>query len=251
MAVVPRQNQAQAQAMYSDLAHWMAIALVHPVAYKQDTDWTGLAIRIRYHEPTIVIGGPQLLGWLVEHKQYHVLAAPDAKLQFVLTGPPFPVPGNLQSMAGQTVCAPLAPNLATLLWENEFAGDPLAQPVVKPVSSWSDGLKQQAAGACRWALTPAGFVTHQAVQWKSATVPNQGIAVAPSMPPAVRRRFKAALLSPAGQTALAPIKAAFHLHAAFGPATSDDYRSFGRLIAQFPGWNTSATGAQVASSNAP
>lgn len=251
LSVVPRQNKEQAQAMYSHLATWIATETGHPVTYMQDTDWTSLAIRVRYHAPTVIIGGPQLLGWLVQHKQYHVLVAPEAKLQFVLTGPPFPVPGNLQSMAGQMVCAPLAPNLATLLWENEFAADPLSQPVINPVSSWGDGLKQQAAGRCRWTLTPAGFVTHQTIQWKSAMVPNQGIAVAPSMPAAMRQRLRAALLSPAGLAALAPIEKAFHLHnTPFGPARSEDYRSFGPLLAQFPGW-TAASGAQVASSNAP
>lgn len=214
-AFPPRDAATKARETYEPIAALLSRVIGKPVALRYTDNWLTYQKEMKADAHDLVFDAPAFIGWRAA-KFGH---APLAKLQGELT---FSVIADkddrrivhVKDLAGRQVCAFPPPNMATLFLYNQF-NNPARQPVLVHIDDFKDAYRGLLSGRCQAAVIPSVMVRKldQAnatrVVYQSTAYPNPGFSASTRIPPELRKKIAAALLSPEGAAATATLRAGF------------------------------------------
>ena len=213
----PRQGLAQANAVYGSIARFLTQATGAPITFHYIDNWLSYMAAVHDNTAAIYFDGPAFIGWRVAHWHDQAAVALSGDLNFVLVtkkgGHP---PLRIDDLIGRGVCAFSPPNLGTLTLDSQFP-NPARQPYIVVIHNFAEAARNIIDGSCMAALEPLPVYKHQAMQFpgklqvadKIPGLPNQGFSLSAKVPPALRHKIIAALLSPAGRAATKPLRDMF------------------------------------------
>ncbi len=217
MIAPPRQSQTQEQAVYGRIAQFLAQATGAPIRFRYTSNWLTYMAEVHGNKADIYFDGPSFVGWRIARWHDHAAVALSGHLKFVLVakkgGPSL---SKVSDLVGRSVCAFSPPNLATLTLDSSFT-NPERRPYIVVIHSFREAARNVIDGNCMAALEPLPVYKHQSAQFpgklrlagKIPGLPNQAFSLSNAMPSALREKIIAALLSPAGRAATAPLRDIF------------------------------------------
>lgn len=214
-AFPPRDAATTAQETYEPIAALLSRVVGKPVVLRYTDNWLTYQKEMKADEHDLVFDAPAFIGWRVAKFGHVPLAKLQGELMFsVIVGKDDRRIHHMSHLAGRQVCAFPPPNMATLFLYNQFS-NPARQPVLVHIDNFKDAYQGLLSGRCQAAVIPAVMV--QKLDRTNATrsvhqsnrYPNPGFSASPRIPPELRQKIAAALLSPEGAAATATLRAGF------------------------------------------
>lgn len=214
-AFPPRDAATKAHETYEPIAALLSRTTGKRIVVRYTDNWLTYQRDMKADTHDLVFDAPAFIGWRAA-KFGHV---PLVKLQGELT---FSVVVNkddqrirqMRDLAGRQICAFPPPNMATLFLYDQF-DNPARQPAIVHINNFKDAYQGLLTGRCQAAVIPSMMVQKldQAnvtrVIYQSARYPSPGFSASTRIPPELRKKIVAALLSPDGVAATATLRAAF------------------------------------------
>lgn len=213
----PRQNAAQAKAIYGPIAKFLTTATGAPITYHYISNWLTYMSEVRANKASLYFDGPALIGWRIARWHDQAAVALKGHLNFVVISKAHGKPiSQIKDLVGEPVCAFSPPNLGTLTLDSWFP-NPERQPFIMVIHTFADGAQNILSGSCRALLVPLPVYRHMAakfpgrlrIAYKAPPLPNQGFSISSKVPGPLRRKIIEALLSPAGLRATKPLRDLF------------------------------------------
>jgi len=209
----PRETEAQGMRVYGPIAAFLTEVLGHKVVYEHPNGWLTYELWIWEDHADIYFDGPQFMAWRMIHLDQTIgprVPQPQDWRLYTWKGSPVT---NLQEAAnGASLCAPPVPNFGTL-WVTSLFRNPSRQPFIRNTSGWTPIFKAVRNHSCTLGIGPKLTIEsldphHQLVTIlkKGPAYPNQGFTVSAKLPLSVRTTIVHALLSPAGEKAMMPLR---------------------------------------------
>jgi ABC-type phosphate/phosphonate transport system substrate-binding protein len=238
MSSAPREEQAEAEAIYGPLAEHLTKVLGKKVVYKYSGNWgmyQGLMQKGAYD---IVFDGPHFNSWRVDRTQHNVIVkVPGEHVFVVLTRKDNDKLRELKQLAGRTVCAHAPPNLGTLTMLNEF-DNPARQPLIVNIDGWKNIYDGLMANKCVAAVIPLKALekfekdgNRQAkIIFRGATLPDNAFSVGPRLTPSDQDKVARALLSPEGEKATTVLREKYAHGKSFAAANNKEFAGLGTYL---------------------
>jgi len=213
----PRQGSKAASAIYGRIAQFLAQATGTPIVFHYINNWLTYTEAVRTNKADIYFDGPSFIGWRIAHWHDRAAVALSGHLNFVLiakTGDRSV--SQVKDLIGRGVCAFSPPNLGTLTLDSWFH-NPARRPYMVVIHTFPEAIHSIILGKCVAAIVPvpvykrlaAKFPGQIRVVYKAPPLPNQGFSISSRVPPDLRHKIIAALLSPAGLEATKPLRDMF------------------------------------------
>lgn len=237
MSSPPRGTAKTETATYAPIASMLSRATGARIVYEFPGDWLTYTHNMRSGAYDLLFDGPHFVSWRVDHQHAIPIAKlPQPHIWVLLEKTSNTRVTTLENLAGRTVCAPPPPNFGALVLQSLFP-DPLSQPVFVPTKSWKDGYEGVAHGQCVAAIVPLTTYhimdpdgTHEKILFQHAPYPNQAWTASARMPAELVTRITQALLSPAGQQVLKPLRERFAHGRRFVPAEASEYAGIDQIL---------------------
>lgn len=221
--------------LYRPLVDYLTKVTGHPIKFVGTHSWMVYSVDQSRGRYTIIFDGPTFIAWRDQHLHYHPVARLGGRLTFdvVTTDPDI---RTMRQLDGQPVCANALPNLATMILMNKMPN--VARPYLISQHGIAGDYHGLLMGTCVATILPAEFLAHHQpanpstkirVLYQSRPYRNLAVSVSPQVPTAIRRRIRAALLSPRGLRILRKIYPG-DAHAAFRPASAANYVQYGPAL---------------------
>lgn len=203
---------ATAAETYTPLINYLARVTGKKVIYKRASDWRDYQKRMQAGEYDLVFDGAHFASWRISHIKHQPLVKVSVPARFVVVardGDSAIV--TLQDLAGRRVCAPPPPDEGTLSLYEHF-GNPSRRPLLVRIQDPRRAYAMMVAGACEAAVLPApvyertdAAADHTRVLLNTRAFPGDTFTAGPRLAPHDKKALAAALLSPEGQTLIAPL----------------------------------------------
>ncbi len=234
-AFPPRDAATEARETYEPIAALLSRVMGKPVVLRYSDNWLTYQKEMKADAHDLVFDAPAFIGWRAA-KFGHV---PLAKLQGELTFSVVVAKDDqrirqMKDLAGRQVCAFPPPNMATPFLYNQFR-NPARQPVLVHIDNFKDAYAGLLSGRCQAAVIPSVMVQKldQAnatrIVYQSNAYPNPGFSASTRIPPELRKKIVAALLSPEGAAATATLRSGFGGQN-LTEATDTEYDGLGLLL---------------------
>ena len=238
LSAAPREEDAEAEAIYGPVAEYLSTALGKKVVFKHAGNWgvyQGLMQKGAYD---IVFDGPHFNSWRVDRVQHNVLVkVPGDHVFVVLVKKDNDKIRELKQLAGRTICAHAPPNLGTLTALNEF-DNPARQPIIVNTDGWQEIYQGMLAGKCVAAVMPlkalekfekdTGRLTK--IVFRGATLPDNAVSAGPRLSAQDQEKVTLALLSPEGEKATAKLRAKYASNKPFSAANNKEFAGLGTYL---------------------
>lgn len=209
LSAAPREESAEAEAIYGPVAEYLSRVLGKKVVYKHAGNWgvyQGLMQKGAYD---IAFDGPHFNSWRVDRGQHNVVAKiPGDHVFVIVVKKDNDRIRDTKQLAGRTLCAHAPPNLGTLTALNEF-DNPLRQPVIVNIDGWKNIYQGMLANKCVAAVVPLKALERfeketgrlSKILFRGATLPDNAISVGPRLNAIEQEKIARALVSPEGEQA--------------------------------------------------
>jgi ABC-type phosphate/phosphonate transport system substrate-binding protein len=234
LSAAPREEEAEAEAIYGPVADFLSTALGKKVVFRHAGNWgvyQGLMQKGAYD---IVFDGPHFNSWRVDRVQHNVVVkVPGEHVFVVLVKKDNDKVHELKQLAGRTICAHAPPNLGTLTALNEF-NNPARQPIVVNIDGWRNIYQGMLDGKCVASAIPLKKLEQfekdtgrQAkIVFRGAVLPDNAFSVGPRLNTQDQEKIARALLSPEGEKATIKLR---NKYAAGKPFTAASNKEFAGL----------------------
>jgi hypothetical protein len=231
LSAAPREEGADAEALYGPVAEYLSTVLGKKVVYKQPGNWgvyQGLMQKGAYD---IVFDGPHFNAWRIDRVQHNVLVkVPGDHVFVVLVKKDNDKIRSLKQLAGRSICAHAPPNLGTLTALNEF-DNPSRQPIIVNIDGWKNIYQGMLDGKCVGAAIPLKKLEqfekdsgHQAkIIFRGATLPDNALSAGPRLSAQEQEKITRALLSPEGEKATAKLRQKYAANKPFSAANNKEF----------------------------
>jgi len=238
LSAAPREESAEAEAIYGPVAEYLSTALGKKVVFKHAGNWgvyQGLMQKGAYD---IVFDGPHFNSWRVDRAQHNVLVkVPGDHVFVVLVRKDNDKIRELKQLAGRSLCAHAPPNLGTLTALNEFE-NPARQPIIINTDGWKEIYQGLLANKCVAAVMPLKALEkfekdtgHQTkIVFRGATLPDNAVSAGPRLNAQDQEKITRALLSPEGEKATAKLRAKYASNKPFSAANNKEFAGLGTYL---------------------
>ena len=238
LSAAPREESAEAEAIYGPVAEHLSTALGKKVVFKHAGNWgvyQGLMQKGAYD---IVFDGPHFNSWRVDRAQHNVLVkVPGDHVFVVLVRKDNDKIRELKQLAGRSICAHAPPNLGTLTALNEFE-NPARQPIIINTDGWKEIYQGLLANKCVAAVMPLKALEkfekdtgHQTkIVFRGATLPDNAVSAGPRLSAQDQEKITRALLSPEGEKATAKLRAKYASNKPFSAANNKEFAGLGTYL---------------------
>jgi ABC-type phosphate/phosphonate transport system substrate-binding protein len=238
LSAAPREEDAEAEAIYGPVAEYLSTALGKKVVFKHAGNWgvyQGLMQKGAYD---IVFDGPHFNSWRVDRAQHNVLVkVPGEHVFVVLVRKDNDKIRELKQLAGRSICAHAPPNLGTLTALNEFE-NPARQPIIINTDGWKEIYQGLLANKCVAAVMPLKALErfekdsgHQTkIVFRGATLPDNAVSAGPRLSAQDQEKITRALLSPEGEKATAKLRAKYASNKPFSAANNKEFAGLGTYL---------------------
>lgn len=209
----PRETPAQARKYYQPIADFLTKATGEKFVYDLPVSWPTYAKNMKTGAYDLVFDGPHFVSWRIDNIQHTALVKlPQPHEWRIIARKNDPTVNDISDLEAKRVCGPASPNFGTLIMMSHF-NNPVREPVHIITKGWKDGYNAMLAGKCQATVLPKtnhvqydpqGEQTKLVYQQKP--YPNQAFTAGPRMSPDLKERVRQALLSPAGQQAMALLR---------------------------------------------
>lgn len=205
----PRQGQAAANATFGPIASYLTQATHEPFVFHYTSNWLTYLQEVKTNKAAMYFDGPSFIGWRIAHWHDYAGVTLAGSLDFVVvTKARGPSPAQIKDLVGRGICAFSPPNLGTLTLDSLFP-NPERQPYTVVIHTFAEGIRDIVAGKCVAAIEPLSIYKRMTtlfpgqirIFYRVPPLPNQAFSINASVPPALRRKIVAALLSPKGLAA--------------------------------------------------
>ncbi len=216
LVAAPRETAARGLRDYGPVAAFLTKVLHHPVVYRHPDGWLTYELWIWKDRGDIYFDGPQFISWRL-HYLHQTLGprVPQPQDWRLYTWKGSPVKSLKEAATGAVLCAPPVPNFGTL-WVTGLFPNPARQPYIHNMHGWKRIFKAVADHQCMLGIGPKLSLHYLDPQHEKVTVlrrsrhfPNQGFSISAKLPKNVRAAIVRALLSPAGEQAMARLRKRF------------------------------------------
>ena len=231
----PRGSKKAETARYAPIAHFLQTVSHHRVIYQYPGTWLNYSRKMVDGRFDLIFDGPHFTGWRDRHLGYTPLVRLPHSITFVVVERANERFRRIRQLAGRPICANSPPYLGTLMVLNHFP-NPDVQPYIVVIHGWLVAYRDLMHNECAATVLPlanlrklehGGHLVR--VLYKSPPYPNQAISASPRIPPAIQRRLRAALLSPAGRIVTRPLRR-LYVAKPFIRASAKDYVGLGRFL---------------------
>lgn len=238
LSAAPREEGAEAEAIYAPVAEYLSTVLGKKVVFKHAGNWgvyQGLMQKGAYD---IVFDGPHFNSWRVDRVQHNVLVkVPGDHVFVVLVRKDNDKIRELKQLAGRSICAHAPPNLGTLTALNEF-DNPARQPIIINTDGWKEIYQGLLANKCVAAVVPLKALEkfekdtgHQAkIVFRGATLPDNAVSAGPRLSAQDQEKITRALLSPEGEKATAKLREKYASNKPFSAANNKEFAGLGTYL---------------------
>ena len=238
LSAAPREEDAEAEAIYGPVAEYLSTALGKKVVFKHAGNWgvyQGLMQKGAYD---IVFDGPHFNSWRVDRAQHNVLVKiPGDHVFVVLVRKDNDKIRELKQLAGRTICAHAPPNLGTLTALNEF-DNPARQPLIINTDGWKDIYEGMLANKCVAAVVPLKALEkfekntgqQSKIVFRGATLPDNAVSAGPRLGTQDQEKITRALLSPEGEKATARLREKYASGKPFSAANNKEFAGLGTYL---------------------
>lgn len=238
LSAAPREESADAEAIYSPVAEYLSTVLGKKVVFKHAGNWgvyQGLMQKGAYD---IVFDGPHFNSWRVERAQHNVLVKiPGEHVFVVLVRKENDKVRDIKQLAGRTICAHAPPNLGTLTALNEF-NNPARQPIIVNTDGWKEIYQGMLANKCVASVIPLKALEkfeketgQQAkIVFRGATLPDNAVSAGPRLSAQDQEKVTRALLSPEGEKATAKLRVKYASNKPFSAANNKEFAGLGAYL---------------------
>ena len=226
-----RESAAKGEKDYGPVAAFLSKVTGHPFVYARPTSWLNYEKWIWEDHGDVYFDGPHFIAWRL-HNLHASLGprVPQPQEWRIYTWKGDPAVKTLADVAeGTSFCAPPVPNFGTL-WAMSLFQNPMRQPLWVDTKGWGPIFKKVMAHECAVGVAPKLALkkldpqrTKVTVLTRGPRLPNQGFSISYKVPPALREKIVRALLSPAGERALLPLRQRFSHGAPFVAGNPADY----------------------------
>ena len=238
----PREKPAIGEQDFGSVAAFLTKVTGHKFVYEQPSNWLQYQSWVWQNYGDVYFDGPHFVAWRL-HNQGATL------------GPRLPQPqdwriftwaGNSQlktisDATGAIFCAPPPPNFGTL-WAQTLFTNPSEQPYILNTKGWDNIYKGVVSHKCAIGVTPKVTLNHMDPNHMQTTIiqrgphfPNQAFSLSRSLPPDLQQQIISALLSPAGETVLMPLRKRFTAGRPFVAGLADQYKDVDQGLDDY--WN--------------
>lgn len=238
LSAAPREESAEAEAIYGPVAEHLSTALGKKVVFKHAGNWgvyQGLMQKGAYD---IVFDGPHFNSWRVDRAQHNVLVkVPGDHVFVVLVRKDNDKIRELKQLAGRSLCAHAPPNLGTLTALNEFE-NPARQPIIINTDGWKEIYQGMLANKCVAAVIPLKALEkfekdtgpQAKIVFRGATLPDNAVSAGPRLSAQDQEKVTRALLSPEGEKATAKLRAKYASNKPFSAANNKEFAGLGTYL---------------------
>lgn len=231
LSAAPREEEAEAQAIYGPVAEYLSKVIGRTVVYKRPGNWgvyQGLMQKGAYD---IVFDGPHFNSWRTQNSQHNVVVkVPGDHVFVVLVKKDNDNLREIKQLAGRSLCAHAPPNLGTLTALNEF-DNPARQPRIVNIDGWRSIYDGMLAGKCVAAVIPIKKLEQfeketgprSKIIFRGGTLPDNAISVGPRITPVEQEKVARALLSADGEKATARLREKYAQGKPFAAATNKEF----------------------------
>lgn len=232
----PRDTKEKEEVVYKPLTDLLTKAAGQKVTFQYGDNFLVYQSEMRKGTYDIIFDGPHFVGWRMAKLGHVPLVKFPGNMVFVLAVKKEQAGINsLKDMAGRTVCAFPAPNLATLTVLDEF-DNPARQPLILASTSFPESYKGMIGSKCVGAILQKKLFENLdkekqfgKVLFTSKPLPNQAFSSGPKVNPEMRAKIVTALLSPEGLAATQKMRDAFKIQK-LEAASVEEYQGLGRLV---------------------
>ncbi|HUW97357.1 MAG TPA: PhnD/SsuA/transferrin family substrate-binding protein [Acidiferrobacter sp.] len=213
----PRQGPVAGAAIYGRIAKFLTKATGASFTFHYVNNWLTYTEAVRTNQADLYFDGPAFIGWRIARWHDAAAVALKGQLNLVLVGKAHNQDvTQVSDLIGRGVCAFSPPNLGTLTLESWFQ-NPERKPYIVVIHSFPEGMRDIITGKCVGMMEPVPVFKRMSAKFpgliriihKAALMPNQGFSIGARVPPALRQKIIAALLSPAGLEATKPLRDMF------------------------------------------
>ena len=238
LSAAPREEGADAEAIYGPVAAYLSTVLGKKVVFKHAGNWgvyQGLMQKGAYD---IVFDGPHFNSWRVERAQHNVLVKiPGEHVFVVLVRKENDKVRDIKQLAGRTICAHAPPNLGTLTALNEFS-NPARQPIIVNTDGWKEIYQGMLANKCVASVIPLKAMEkfeketgqRSKIVFRGATLPDNAVSAGPRLSAQDQEKVTRALLSPEGEQATAKLRAKYASSKPFSAANNKEFAGLGAYL---------------------
>ena len=231
----PRGSKKAETARYAPIARFMQNVSHHRVVYRYPGTWLNYSRQMVDGRFDLIFDGPHFTGWRDRHLGYTPLVRLPHSITFVVVERASERFRRIRQLAGRPICANSPPYLGTLMVLSHFP-NPDVQPYIVVIHGWLVAYRDLMKDECVATVLPLANL-HKLerhghpvrILYRSPAYSNQAISASPRVPPAIQRRLRAALLSPAGRAVTRALRKVY-VAKPFIRASAKDYVGLGRFL---------------------
>lgn len=209
----PRETEEKGVYYYGPVAEFLTQATGERFVYEYAPSWATYAKNMKTGQYDLVFDGPHFVSWRIENIQHTALVKlPQPHEWRVIARTDDPTVNDLKDLEAKKVCGPASPNFGTLTMFSHFT-NPVREPVHVITKGWKDGYNALLAGKCQATVLPrTNHAQYDPSGQKTKVIhqhpafPNQAFTAGPRMSAELKEKVRQALLSPAGQQAMARLR---------------------------------------------
>ncbi len=226
----PRETVAVGNLDYGTVAAFLTkVTGVHFV-YKRPNNWLQYQSWVWKDGGDVYFDGPHFVAWRLHHQGATLgPRLPQAQNWRIFTWAGNPDIHSIRDVVGGIFCAPPPPNFGTL-WAQTLFPNPARQPYILNTHGWAKIFKQVESRHCEIGIAPKITLntldperTLTYIIKRGPVFPNQAFSLSRKLPSALRQKIITALLSPAGERALMPLRKRFAAGRRFVAGTPAQY----------------------------
>ena len=238
MSAAPREEAAEADAIFGPIAEYLAREIGRPVVFKHAGNWGIYQGMMQKGAYDIAFDGPHFNAWRMERGQHNVLIkVPGDHVFVVVVKNDNDRIRELRQLAGRTICAHAPPNLGTLTALNEF-DNPARQPVIVNIDGWKEIYTGMLAGKCQAAVLPVRTLEKfekdsgrkSRIVFRGATLPDNALSAGPRVPGSDQEKIVRALLSPEGEKVTARLREKYAQGRGFVAASNKEFAGLSNYL---------------------
>lgn len=239
LSAPPRESADRGRQVYGPIAKYLSLTTGKPFVYRHPGNWLAYMKDMQSGAFDLVFDEPHFVGWRMEHLDHTPLARLPGSLDFVVIARDDDAHIiRLSDLAGYWVCGPPPPSLATLTLRAQFS-NPTRQPQVRSSIGIDQIYGSVRERRCRGGVLPAADYSRMKTKenpprtrilYKSRALPGQAFSAAPTVPTALQREVRNALLSADATSATSRLRNRFADGGALIPAAPADYDGLSQLL---------------------
>jgi ABC-type phosphate/phosphonate transport system substrate-binding protein len=200
-AAPPTQSPEQTLTNYKPLVDYLSEVTGRKIVVQPAKNYFEYTRKMRAGDYDIVFDGPHFINYRIHKMNYVVLAKMPGELHFVVVVKKDSGINSLRDLDLKRVCAPSAPNLATLTFLSLYS-NPLRDPEILPVQSLKQGVQCVRDGQAPAAVMRDKFWEKlknksglKVIYTTRRKIPAPGLTIKKQFDPALRKRIVQALIS--------------------------------------------------------